>query len=119
MNTMRNKVQLIGNLGKDPEIKKLSTGGVVATFTLATNEYFKNKDGKKTKKTQWHNIVAWGPKAEFAEKYLHKGSEVAIEGTLNHRDFENKDGEKRYITEVVAQEIMFVGAKKEKADLPF
>jgi len=101
MNTLRNKVQLIGNLGKDPEIINLESGKTLAKFAIATNESYKNSKGEKVTDTQWHNIVAWGKTAEIVEKYVGKGKEVAIEGKLTTRSWEDKDGIKRYITEVV------------------
>ncbi len=110
---MRNKVQLIGNLGGDPEIKELESGKRFARFSIAINESYKNASGEKVKETQWHNLVAWDKKAEFARKYLKKGSEVVIEGRLNVRNYNDKEGTKKYITEVVVNEIMMIGGKKE------
>jgi len=109
MNTLRNKVQLIGNLGNDPEIINLESGKMLAKFAVATNESYKNAKGEKVTDTQWHNIVAWGKTAEIVEKYITKGKEVAIEGKLTSRSYENKDGEKRYITEVVCNELLMLG----------
>ena len=109
MNAIRNKVQLIGNLGKDPEIVQLENGGKLAKFSLATNETYKNNKGERITETQWHNIVAWGKLAEIVENYLTKGKEVAVEGKLTHRSYENQDGEKRYITEVKCNELMMLG----------
>ncbi|MBP5759684.1 MAG: single-stranded DNA-binding protein [Bacteroidales bacterium] len=96
-----NKVILIGNLGKDPEIITFETAKK-ATFPLATTEYFKNKDGQKIEQTEWHNIVCWRGLADIAEKILKKGTQIFIEGKLRTRSWEDKDGNKRYITEVVA-----------------
>jgi single-strand DNA-binding protein len=122
MNALRNKVQLIGNLGMNPELKELEGGRKVAKFTLATNEYYNNKKGEKVQETQWHNIVAWGKTAELMEQLLDKGKEVMIEGKLTNRTWDDKDGNKRYITEVVANDFLLMtpkeGAKKE-GDLPF
>ena len=118
MNALRNKVQLIGNLGANPEVKKLDGGKTVAKFSMATNETYKNQKGEKVEDTQWHNIVAWGKTAELMETLLAKGKEVMIEGKLTSRSYEDKEGNKRYITEVVAQEFLLLGAKQ-TADLPF
>ncbi len=109
MNTLRNKVQLIGNLGNDPEIINLESGKTLAKFTIATNESYKNSNGEKVTDTQWHNIVAWGKTAEIIEKYVTKGKEVAIEGKLTSRSYDDKDGNKRYITEVVCNELLMLG----------
>jgi len=106
MNTLRNSVQLIGNLGKDIEIKAFDNGKKLAKFSLATNEFYKNNKGEKVQETQWHNIIAWGKTAEFMEKSLSKGSEVAIKGKLTHRSYDDKDGVTRYISEIIAQEFM-------------
>ncbi|MGB3343383.1 MAG: single-stranded DNA-binding protein [Aequorivita sp.] len=111
MSTLKNKVQLIGNVGNAPETKTLESGKKVANFSLATNEFYKNSDGEKVQNTQWHNIVAWGKIAEIVEKYVGKGKEVAIEGKLTSRSYENEAGEKRYVTEVVADEILLLGTK--------
>lgn len=111
MNNLRNSVRLIGNLGANPEIKLLEKGGKMAKFTLATNEVFHDKEGKKVTDTQWHNIVAWGKSAEIVEEYLSKGSEIALEGKLTSRNYESKEGEKKYITEVVMNELLMLGKK--------
>ena len=109
MNTLRNKVQLIGNLGNDPEVITLESGKKLAKFAIATNESYKNTNGEKVTDTQWHNIVAWGKTADIIEKYVSKGKEIAIEGKLTSRSYETKDGEKRYITEVVCNELLMLG----------
>ncbi|MCX2680946.1 single-stranded DNA-binding protein [Galbibacter sp. EGI 63066] len=109
MNTLRNRVQLIGNLGNDPEIIKLESGRKLAKFSIATNNSYKNKDGDVIKDTQWHNIVAWGKTAEIAEKYINKGKEVAVEGKLTTRSYEDKEGVKRYITEINCNELLMLG----------
>jgi len=109
MNTLRNKVQLIGNLGTQPEIIDLEGGRKLAKFSLATNEYYKNAKGEKMQQTEWHNIVAWGKTAQIIEQYVNKGQELAIEGKLSSRSYETKTGEKRYVTEVVANEILMMG----------
>ena len=108
MNTLRNKVQLIGNLGNDPEIINLESGKTLAKFSIATNESYKNSKGEKITETQWHNIVAWGRTATLAEKYLQKGKEVAVEGKLTSRSYETSTGEKRYVTEVVCNELLML-----------
>lgn len=111
MSTLRNKVQLIGNLGNDPEIINLESGKTLAKFSIATNESYKNAKGEKVTDTQWHNVVAWGTTAKIAESYLSKGKEVAIEGKLTSRSYETKEGEKRYTTEIVCSELMMLGGK--------
>jgi len=111
MNTLRNKVQLIGNLGNDPEIITLDSGKKLAKFSLATNEYYKDADGQKQTKTDWHNLVAWNKTAEIIENYVTKGKEIAVQGKLTSRSYETKEGEKRYITEVVVNEILMLGAQ--------
>ncbi len=109
MNSLRNKVQLIGNLGNDPEIINLESGKTLAKFSVATNESYKNASGEKVTDTQWHNVVAWGKTAQIIEKYVTKGKEVAIEGKLTSRSYETKEGEKRYVTEVVCSELLMLG----------
>ena len=113
MSTLRNRVQLIGNVGQDPEITTLKNGRKVTRFSLATNEYYKNTKGEKVQSTQWHFIVAWGRNAEIAEKYAGKGKEIALEGKLTSRSYEDKEGNTRYVTEVVASEILLLGGKPE------
>ena len=109
MNALRNKVQLIGHVGQDPEIKNLDGGKKVANLTIATNESYKNEKGEKVEQTEWHKVVAWGKTAEIIEKYVTKGKEIAIEGKLTHRSYDDKNGEKRYITEVVANDVLLLG----------
>ena len=109
MNTLRNKVQLIGNLGNDPEIITLESGKMLAKFSIATNESYKNAQGEKVTDTQWHNVVAWGKTAEIVEKFITKGKEIAIEGKLTTRTWDDKDGNKRYTTEVVCNELLMLG----------
>lgn len=111
MNTLRNKVQLIGNLGMDPEMKEIKNGRKMAKFSLATNETYRNSSGEKVSETQWHNLVAWGRNAEVIEKFLKKGSEVAISGKLVHRNYDDKDGNKKYFTEVEVKDILLLGKK--------
>ena len=108
MSTLRNKVQLIGNLGNDPEIVNLESGKKLAKFSIATNENYKNNKGERVTDTQWHNIVAWGKTAELVENYVTKGKEIAIEGKLTSRSYETKQGEKRYITEIVCDELLLL-----------
>ena len=109
MNTLRNKVQLIGNLGNDPEIVTLESGKKLAKFSIATNESYKNNKGERVTDTQWHNVVAWGKTAENIESFVTKGKEVAIEGKLTTRSWEDKEGQKRYTTEVVCNELLMLG----------
>jgi len=107
MTTLKNKVQLVGNLGMDPELRTTETGRKMARMSIATNESYKNAKGEWVKETQWHNLIAWGKTAEAVESKLHKGSEVMIEGKLVHREYLDKTGQKKYITEVQVNE-MFV-----------
>ena len=111
MNNLRNSVRLIGNLGAAPEVKNLEKGNKVAKLALATNESYTNAKGEKVTETQWHNLVAWGKTAEIAEKYLNKGSEVAIEGKLTSHSYTDKQGVKKYVTEVVVNEILMLDKK--------
>lgn len=112
MNNLRNRVQIIGCLGQDPEIKKFDGKKILAKMNLATNDEYKDHDGKTVKETQWHSVVAWGKNAEVAEKYLKKGNEVAIEGKLSNRNYEDKDGIKRYVTEITVNEILLLKGNK-------
>lgn len=114
MYALKNKVQLIGNLGQNPEIKTLDGGKKMAKFSLATSEVYRNAQGEKVKETQWHNIVVWGKVAEIVEKYLTKGSEVAVEGKLTNRSYNDKDGNKKYFTEVQVNELLMLGDKSSK-----
>lgn len=111
MNTLKNKVQLIGNLGNNPEVKDLKNGKKMAKFSLATNETYKNNAGEKVTETQWHNIVIWGKTAEVAERFLQKGSEVAVEGKLVNRSYNDKDGIKRNVTEIEVRDMLLLGKK--------
>ena len=108
MSTLRNTVQLIGHVGNEPEIVNLESGKKLAKFSIATNESYKNAKGEKITDTQWHNIVAWGKTAELVENYVPKGKEIGIEGKLTSRSYEDKDGVKRYITEVVCNELLLI-----------
>ena len=109
MNTLRNKVQLIGHVGNAPEIVNLESGKKLAKFSIATNESYKNAKGEKITDTQWHNVVAWGKTAELIENYVPKGKEIGLEGKLTSRTYEDKDGIKKYITEVVCNEVLLLG----------
>lgn len=104
-----NRVQLIGNLGKDPEVRAIPSGAKVANFSIATTESYTGKDGQKQDKTEWHNIVLWRGLADIAEKYLRKGSQVYIDGKLSTRSWDDKDGQKRYITEIIADNLVMLG----------
>lgn len=107
-----NLVVLLGRLGNDPEVKTLANGNSVASFSLATGEVWVDKDGQKKEKTEWHKIVVWGKLAEVVGKYLKKGSEAHIQGKLATRSWEDKDGQKKYMTEIIANQIQFVGNNK-------
>ena len=109
MSTIRNHVQLIGNVGQEPTITNLESGKKVARFSLATNEYYKDSKGEKQTDTNWHTVVAWGKTAEIIENYVSKGKEIAVEGKLTSRSYEDKEGVKRYVTEVLASEILLLG----------
>jgi single-strand DNA-binding protein len=111
MNALKNKVQLIGNLGNAPEVKNTEKGKKLAKFSIATNETYYNVKGEKVTETQWHNLIAWGKVAELVEKYLTKGSEVAIEGKLMNNNYTDKDGNKRYSTEIQVNELLLLGGK--------
>ena len=110
-----NKAILLGNLGKDPEIRKLDDGRAVANFSIATSESYKNKAGERVTNTEWHNVVLWSPLAEIAENYLKKGSQVYIEGKISNRSYEDKDGVKKYISEVVGRDITLLGRAPDSA----
>ena len=110
-----NKVILLGHLGKDPDVKKLDSGKSVANFSLATSEVYKNKEGEKVTNTEWHNVVLWTPLAEIAESYLKKGSQVYIEGKISNRSYEDKNGVKKYISEVVGRDIRLLGRAPESS----
>ena len=110
-----NKAILLGNLGKDPEIRRLDDGRAVANFSIATSESYKNKAGERVTNTEWHNVVLWSPLAEIAENYLKKGSQVYIEGKISNRSYEDKDGVKKYISEVVGRDITLLGRAPDSA----
>jgi single-strand DNA-binding protein len=113
MYNLKNKVQLIGNLGRNPEVKTSSNGKKYARFSIATSETYKNNAGERITDTQWHNVVCWGKIADIAETYLTKGRECAVEGKLVHRTYVDKDGVTRYITEIEVRELLLIGGKKE------
>jgi single-strand DNA-binding protein len=110
-----NKVILVGNLGKDPEVRHLEGGVSVAHFTLATNDYYKDKQGNRVERTEWHNISAWRGLADMADKFLKKGQQVYIEGKLRTRQYQDKDQQTRYITEIIADEISMLGGRPQGA----
>ncbi|SHE57982.1 single-strand binding protein [Psychroflexus salarius] len=111
MSTLKNSVQLMGHLGQDPEVVNLDSGKKLVKFSLATNDYYTKKDGEKVTSTDWHNIVAWGKTADIIEKYVTKGREVIVRGKLSSRSYETKEGDKRYITEVVCDEVVMTAQK--------
>lgn len=111
MNSLRNRVQLIGNLGMNPQVKILESGSKLVRFTLATNDTYTNASGEKVTETEWHQVVAWNKTADLIGTYLEKGREVALEGKLVTRSWEDEKGEKKYSTEVVCNEILFLGSR--------
>jgi len=113
MKTLRNSVRLMGNLGMNPEIRTTPNNKKVANFSLATNESWRDNDGNTVKETQWHRVVAWGKLADLAEKHLHKGTQVVLEGTIANRQYQDAKGEKKNVTEIVATDFLTVGAKKD------
>ncbi len=115
MYALKNKVQLIGNLGNAPEVKTLESGKKMARFSVATSESYRNAKGEKVTDTQWHSLVAWGKVAEIVEKFLTKGKEVAIEGKLINRSYNDKEGNKKYITEIQVNELLLLGSKTAEA----
>ena len=115
MNTLKNKVSLIGNLGFDPEVREIAKGRKIARLSVATNDTYRNASGERVTDTQWHTVVAWGRTAEAVEKVLRKGSPVSLEGRLVHRSYEAKDGTKRYVTEVVMNDFQLLANKSAEA----
>jgi single-strand DNA-binding protein len=109
MSTLRNHVQLIGHVGQDPEIKSFEGNKKFANLSIATKENYKNEKGEKVEETQWHRITAWGKTAEIIEKYVVKGKEIAVEGKLRHRSYDDKNGDKKYVTEIVVSELLLLG----------
>jgi len=119
-----NKVILIGRLGTDPEVRQTKGGMAVANFSLATSEFYNDKDGNKQEKTEWHRIVVWGKQADLCAQYLSKGRQVFIEGRLQTRSWDDQQGQKRYTTEVVAANVRFLGGKSDsrsdtEEDMPY
>ena len=119
MRNLRNTVQLIGNVGQAPELKTFDSGTKMTKFSLATNESFTNAKGEKVENVNWHNVVVWGKLGEVVAKHVSKGQELAIEGKLNNRSYEDKDGNKKYITEIIMNEFLFIGSKAKQETQPF
>ncbi len=113
MTSLKNSVHLIGHLGIDPETTTFDSGKMKVRFSLATSENYRNANGDRVQETQWHNIVAWGGTAKVAAEYLKKGKEIALEGKLTNRSWEDKNGQKRYITEIVANQILILDKKSD------
>ena len=111
-----NKVMLIGNLGKDPEVRAIPSGAKVANFSIATTENYTDKNGQKVEKTEWHNIVMWRGLAEIAEKYLRKGSQIYVEGRLQTRSWDDQNGQKRYTTEIIADQMQMLGSPRNRSE---
>ena len=111
MSALKNRVQLIGNLGNAPDVRTMENGKKMARFSMATNEVYKNAKGEKVTETQWHNLIAWGKVAEVVEKLLSKGTEVAIEGKLVNNNYTDKEGNKKYATDVHVNELLLIGSK--------
>jgi single-strand DNA-binding protein len=105
---MKNSVQLIGNVGNDPEIQTLENGNKLVYLNIATNDRFTDEKGERVEQTEWHRVIAWGKIAEIIEKYVAKGKEIGVEGKLTHRSYEDKNGEKKFITEVMVNEILLL-----------
>lgn len=105
----------MGHLGQTPELRTTNTGKKVASFSLATNESYIDSNGVKNTETMWHSLIAWGKQADFAEKYLDKGKEICIEGKLSNRNYVDKSGQKKYVTEIIVSEILMVGPKEKKS----
>ena len=108
MSTLKNQVQLIGHVGQDPEIKSFEGEKKLASLSIATKDSYKNEKGEKVEETQWHRISAWGKTAEIIEKYVTKGKEIAVQGKLTHRSYDDKNGDKKYVTEVVVSELVLL-----------
>ena len=115
---MVNKVILIGNLGKDPEVRFTQSGSAVANFSIATSEQWNDRDGKRQERTEWHNIVVWGKQGELCGQYLAKGRQVYVEGSIRTRSYDDKDGKKVYATEVVADDVILLGSRGGDAPMP-
>lgn len=114
MYALRNQVRLIGRIGNQPDIRTTEKGKKWARFSIATNETYRGTKGEKIVQTQWHNLVAWGKTAEIAEKHIQKGREIAVEGKLVNRNYTDKEGNKKYVTEVLVSEVMLLGSKPDK-----
>jgi len=114
MYALKNKVQLIGNLGNSPEVRTFDGGRKMARFSMATNESYRNAQGERVTDTQWHNLIAWGKLADIAERFLIKGKEVAVEGKLINRSYNDKEGNKRYVTEIQVNELLLLGTKADE-----
>ena len=104
-----NKVILVGNLGKDPEVRFTNSGSAVARLSVATSEVWNDRDGNRQERTEWHNVVVWGKQGEHCGQYLAKGRQVYVEGSIRNRSYDDKNGNKRYVTEIVAQRVQFLG----------
>lgn len=115
MKNLRNSVQLIGNVGKEPQVRSFESGKTMASFSLATSESYLDANGKRVNNTQWHKVVAWGKTANFVESYIDKGNRIALEGKLVHRSYDDKEGTTKYITEIVVSEIVLLTARPAKA----
>ena len=113
MKNLRNQVQLIGHLGADPEVKTLNSGTKVARFSLATSDYYKDKEGNKIEDTQWHKIIAWNGSATFADKFLKKGMELVVSGKLVYGSYDDKEGNKRYTSEIVVSDMLILSKKED------
>ena len=111
MSTLRNRVQLIGRVGNDPEVKSFDGGKKLATVSIATSDSYKNDKGERVEQTEWHRVVAWGKTAEIIEQFVTKGREIAVDGKLTHRSYDDKDGVKRFMTEIVVNELQLIGNK--------
>jgi single-strand DNA-binding protein len=111
MKSLRNSVQLIGNLGMDPEVKQVSNGNKMARFSIATSETYKNQKGEKVTDTQWHNLVIWGGLAEVAEKYLKRGNQIAVEGRLETNSYDDKDGNRKFFTQIKVNDLVMLNNK--------
>lgn len=116
MNKLNNNVRLMGNLGFDPEVREIAKGRKVARISVATNEVYVNAEGERVSDTQWHTVVAWGRMAEQVQRFLQKGSPIALEGRLVHRSYQSKDGIKRFITEIVLSDFKLIGPRPQQAE---
>jgi single-strand DNA-binding protein len=116
MTNLVNSVRLIGNVGRTPEVKQFNTGRKKASLSLATTEKRRNESGEYISHTEWHNLICWGKQADVVERFVKKGSRLVIEGKLTHRDYTASDGQKRYITEIVVQEISFFDGRKSEGE---